>query len=513
MIAVCINMTGTLWILHLLLSPAIVSQHHHTQRQQVTDHSPNMSQTLHQGSILGSRDVEELSISGLLMPAEGEGMRRLHKRRAHRSSDEENQDIPLDVRAFDNVIAGAFVTIPDILISKETLIYVGFNTTKADELWKCWSNWPAHGPQREVDNDDGGLQVTFEDFITLHMGSGGSPDTDSEEDLEWTACLTSYGLSTEVQNAILDPLFKGIRFNQTASFWARDTVAMRYAGLQDIQRASRDREMAYERAASRAIHGRGGRFLGPASSSVQNTRRSLSGMQADATTGVSIDTCHSAKAIAIRDAPGRVVLYKGMDKARINNLWDDNTNVVHLPALATQPPSDFSGTRTMYYFTPDYKVAECYAAYAKRRGKCESVVIISISIPNAAIERLESTEIQRLYWPSPEWKELVWLSRRSNPVPRHLRKYRQAMLVIGNTAKCPDVMYGKLDTWEAVREKHLLKVNGPAVFGAVQYVFSGEEDGIDWLMEHGARNLKAWPMTSQELEAWSEHQVNLIASE
>lgn len=471
-----------------------------------------MSSSILQRSILGPKDVEDLTNRGLLRPADRVGMSRLHKRRAHRSSDEENEDIPLDVQTSSDTAVDPFVNIPDVLISKETLLYVGYDETKAEELWNRWSDWPADGPQRETDEDDGGLQVTFEDFITLRIGAGGSPDTDSEDDSEWTACLTAYGLATDVQAAILDPLFKEIRLNQTAAFWARDTIAMRYAGLGDIQQASREREMTLERAASRAASGQGqgqGLLVSASSSAEGHSRRSISGIQAEATAGISTDTISS---VAARNAPGSVVLYKGIDKARISNLWDDNGNVVYLEALVSAAPGDFNGSNSMFYFTPDYKVAEYYAAYAKRRVECESVVIVAITIADAAIEALESPEIQRLYWPSSEWKELVWLSRRKKAASRRLSKYAQAMLIIGNIAKCANLAYHRLETWEAVGEKHLLKVNGPEGSVAVQYAFSNSLDGVDWLMEHGARTLKAYPMTSGELETWSAHQADLIAN-
>lgn len=60
------------------------------------------------------------------------------------------------------------IKFPDALISKETLICVGYDLTKADELWNRWSNWPADRARREIDdNDDDGLQVTCKNFNHL----------------------------------------------------------------------------------------------------------------------------------------------------------------------------------------------------------------------------------------------------------------------------------------------------------------------------------------------------------
>lgn len=112
---------------------------------------------------------------------------------------------PLEIKSYgdDAATSNAFLEISDILISRETLLSVGYDSSKADELWARWTHWPARGPQREIDEDDGGLDVTFKDFITLRGGE--FPDTDSEDGAEWTASLTTYGLDPEVQARILHP--------------------------------------------------------------------------------------------------------------------------------------------------------------------------------------------------------------------------------------------------------------------------------------------------------------------
>lgn len=115
------------------------------------------------------------------------------------------------------------------LISHATLIYIGFSGEKATELWNQWVNWPPGGPVREVDPDDGALQMTFIHFITGVFD--GQTDTCSEDDDEWLKCMDSYGMSTEFQRAVMDPVFRCLRLGESCSYWARDTVEMRYAGL------------------------------------------------------------------------------------------------------------------------------------------------------------------------------------------------------------------------------------------------------------------------------------------
>jgi hypothetical protein len=207
-------------------------------------------------------------------------------------------------------------------------------------------------------------------------------------------------------------------------------------------------------------------------------------------------------AIAARNAPGYTTLFKGLDQGRIAGLFGKTGALDRIGTLLSAVPSDFGGARSLFYFTPDYKVAQYYASYAKRRAKCESVVIVCLRIPNAAIESLSAPKIQYIYWPSSEWKELIWRCRTQQPLPSHLRKYKQAVLVIGTTSRRPHLVYHAMESWEAVTEDCLVRVGSGQNNPAVQYAFSGEEEGFEFLVEHGARNIKVFPYPQSELEAW-----------
>ncbi|KAK0623970.1 hypothetical protein B0T14DRAFT_517332 [Immersiella caudata] len=458
-------------------------------------------------TILAPLDASNLETQGLLLARSTAGSRRIHKRRLNRSSDEEHRDIPL-VAPPESL--AAFVTIPDVLISRETLMHVGLSAEKAGELWQKWTNWPKNGPRREVDPDDGGgLQVTFIDFIVGHMEN--KDDATDDNDAQWRECMDGCGLSVDTQGAIMDPHFTYLRLSNSCLSWVRDTIEMRYAGLQDIQRTSRTREMELRRVVSRpgAHRGeqhQGGYTLGSASSPAttgQEQRRSISGQQQQGTPGVTLDVWSSAHAIASRNAPGCTVLYKGMDQARTNGLFDEAGALSNISTLLSPTPSDFSSARALFYFTPDIKVAEHYASYAKRRAQCESVVILCLCIPNAAIEALSEPDIRRLYWPSDDWKNLVWCCRTRQKLPTRLRSYRNALLIIGTISRRPDSVYHALGSWEDVTERFLLKVgaNGGGAM-ATQYVVTGEDEGCEWLEENGARNIKVFPYTSIDLGSW-----------
>ena len=74
--------------------------------------------------------------------------------------------------------------------------------------------------------------------------------------------------------------------------------------------------------------------------------------------------------------------------------------------------------------------------------------------------------------------------------------------MIGTTSRKPDLVYHAMGSWEEVTEDCLLQVgasdqNNPAV----QYIFSGEEEGREFLVEYGTRNIKVFPYPQSQLEA------------
>ncbi len=452
-------------------------------------------------TIIAPLDATNLQAQGLLRQSSSSGSRRLHKRRLNRSSDEEHYHIPLQIPQSSSAMEDAFVTIPKALISRETLTHVGLSASKGDEIWGQWTNWPADGPRREIDADDGGLQVPFLDFIIGHATRGNKPDTIGESDIEWRECLDTCGIASDTQAAIMDPNFTFLRLSRSCLDWVRDTIKMRYAGLQDIQRASRQREMKLRREESRPGSSTGG---SAGAGREDGGRRSTSGLQQQSMAGMSVDVWGSARATAARDAPGYTVLYKGIDQGRISSLFGEDGTVSDIDTLLSLPPSDFSRLLA-FYFTPDIKVAEYYAAYAKRRTVCESVVMVVLSIPNAAIESLTEPDIQRLHWPSSTWKQMIWHCRNRKRLPTHLRMYKDAILIIGPISRKPNHVYGRLAAPEDITEDFLLKIGADGQQAsdgrvATQFVISGQEEGLDWLMDNGGKEIKVFPYPQAELE-------------
>lgn len=153
----------------------------------------------------------------------------------------------------------------------------------------------------------------------------------------------------------------------------------------------------------------------------------------------------------------------------------------------------------------DREIAVYYANYAKRRVEVNSVVVIHMAIPNSAIEGLSTTELVRTYWPSEEWKSLIFHCRKKKKLPSELRKFKDATLIIGTTSKKPNSVDEKMESPEEIVDTMVLKTKGGR--SAVQYVFSSEE-GDDFLKEHG--QLRVFPVTAREYEDWHHNDNGLV---
>lgn len=335
--------------------------------------------------------------------------------------------------------------------------------------------------------------MCFDEFIIGHTCIEANNATYDDDDMAWQSCLEAYGLDSDFIQGIMDPRFRELRLAESAFFWAKDTIEVRYRGLREIQAASRQRAMALQRLA--------GRNPDSQSSIAQTARQSISGAQQDANPGISWHSWTSASAIARRNTPGVLTLYKALDQARLLGLFDANGNVVNIGALLSLTPSDFSPSQALFYFTPDYQVAEYYAAQVKLRAPPVSVVIIVLQIPNLAIEQLATPAIQQLFYPDPQWKELIWNSRRSQHPPQSLKAYQKTTLIIGTTSKKPDSSYHALQSWSDVDSTCVLRVAGRTT-PMIQYAFSGKERGVKFLTEHTVNSLHCFPFHSTEAEAW-----------
>lgn len=194
----------------------------------------------------------------------------------------------------------------------------------------------------------------------------------------------------------------------------------------------------------------------------------------------------------------------------MTGLHDENGRVVALQKLWSRAPTDFHRGDSAYYFAMDREIAVRYANYAKHRNGVSSTVIVEMAIPNSAIESFSETELLRSYWPSSEWKELVFLSRNELKLTSELRRFRLATLIIGTISSKPTVVFQKLRSPEEIGEKMVLKAKDGRC--AVQYVFS-QDEGEEFLQRHGVNGLRVFPMTAVEYREWHEAMAKEMESD
>ncbi|CAK7212824.1 hypothetical protein SEUCBS140593_001638 [Sporothrix eucalyptigena] len=468
-------------------------------------------------NILAELDIDNLQNSGLAGPSDVPGFLRLHKRRLHVSSDSEHGDLALE---------------------------------RADTIWSAWKNWPATGPQRDLlpdnqdtdgggssrNNDSGGLLVPFLDFVVGRVVPTYAVDVDSRHDDDaWAACLDACGVNDALKTAIMDPTFRCIRQTESCRWWLRDTLTMRYAGLEEIQRASLQRATDIRLAiddtdgtitlGGRENNRRSG-APGKSRSSAQSAatpshhrQLSLSEVQQAAAPGVSKRHWSRDTANEVANKPNHVILYKGMDQARLDGFWRQNADANNnhdddddgdlgnwrVETLLSFPPTNFSGQHALFYFMPDARVAEYYAAYAKRRSSCESVVVVAVTIKTADLHELEEMNDEtgaaktfRLYYPSPHWKQLVWRSKNARAFPKPLRKYRDAVLLIGTATKGAQRSFQSMATWEEITSDNVLRIPESNPNPAIQYVFHAETGG-EFLRK--SAQFEVFPMSNADAAA------------
>lgn len=52
--------------------------------------------------------------------------------------------------------------------------------------------------------------------------------TCEDDDARWFHCMASYGINSELQEAIMDPRFRHIHLTETCKLWLQDTIHLRY---------------------------------------------------------------------------------------------------------------------------------------------------------------------------------------------------------------------------------------------------------------------------------------------
>ncbi|KAH6894309.1 hypothetical protein B0T10DRAFT_603825 [Thelonectria olida] len=437
--------------------------------------------------IIDRYDLAALQREGTIITSRS-GTSSIHKRRLNSSSEQEYEGIPLptppssspDRSGLGAKLLDHYITIPEDLISRETLLFMGFTEPAATEIW---SRWTACDPAERIRETDGGL-VTFESMARAYIHSGAWEASDDDDD-SWRVRMNSCGINQELQRAVMTPRCKNVRLTESCKFWLLDTISARYASLKQIQAASRERGRAARREATRPEPSQ------PSAGQPMPRRQSTSEMLY-ASPNMSMRSTTDAEVRA--NAPGHTVLYRGGYETAIKTIFNPDGGIHNMVNIFSGRQGDFNATKLASYFAMDFEVAEQYAYYAKRRDQSQLTVVLRIEIPNSALDGLTETEKCFAYWPSPGWKKLVWLCRRRVRLQHEMARFARAKLVIGTICGEPNAVEN-LNTPEDIT--HDMVFQGPRG-DAVQYTFI-DDQGIEFLENH-ASSCKMYPMTLSAVE-------------
>ncbi|KAJ0338159.1 hypothetical protein COL922a_005937 [Colletotrichum nupharicola] len=243
--------------------------------------------------------------------------------------------------------------------------------------------------------------MTFDHFFIAGLEKDDG-DVWGDDETEWRNSLTRYGINGDTQDAIMDPEFKHLRLAQSARFWAKDTVEMRYAWLQ---------RCANNSTAPPSLQ----------SSTANNDGQAPNNILPEVSRGPSY----------------KLKLYKAAELGRAHRLFDESGTFDCIADLRSPAPSDFTGHSSAFYFSPDIEVAQLEGAYAKRRT----------TIPVDEINKLPDEDVlSGLYWTDLLWKQLFWSSRRGEILSGDLRECRGVTIIVGTKARLPNAVYSKMES-------------------------------------------------------------------
>lgn len=207
-------------------------------------------------TILSPLDAEDLRAQGLLHPGPDPRSLRLHRRRFDDGFDTRLDDIPLDIPLNSPLAERAYLTIPEKIISWNTLMFLGLTKAKATELWEQWDNRPADEPSPVVTGPGYGIsqdpdELLEDKFLKFMIDlTELQPDVwDQEDDAPWRAYFDACGVSQETQDRIFDtdgnlsPGYIMDPRSETCWEWVSGTMEESFKDLRVMRKASRAREM------------------------------------------------------------------------------------------------------------------------------------------------------------------------------------------------------------------------------------------------------------------------------
>ncbi|PHH80950.1 hypothetical protein CDD80_5160 [Ophiocordyceps camponoti-rufipedis] len=369
-----------------------------------------------------------------------------------------------------------FVPIPITTESEATLRYLGFDEHTAARLWDRWQacSMPEFGCKE------------FSSFPDLFASTIGTEDcrqynnTWSEDDGLWYECMDYMGLSTEFQQAIMDPDFRTIRLSQSCYYWVNNTIDMRWNNLLSVRMASLHRASQLEKGS-------------PPQHKSTICRAPL----------VSPFTAMSKPALKTAHGDSdSLPLFKAVDLNEVESMLNDTGDTLDKSFFdgysARYAVGDFCDSSGNRHFITDRDVAVMEASYIRRRQMVKSAAVAHITVDLHSLWDLPDDKIYTLYWPREDWKEVVTDSCNYS-CPDWAK---EASVMIGNMPRKPMDALRAMESGEELSHDDVWK-NG-AGEDVVQYAFPHaslyDDEEVDFFEDRVEWSLKVFPLTEEEAE-------------
>ncbi|KAI0965833.1 hypothetical protein F4678DRAFT_484682 [Xylaria arbuscula] len=340
----------------------------------------------------------------------------------------------------------------------EVLVYLGFSESRAKQVAAHATRLRREYPEM----NDTWINIAFDDAVDSTIADVGP------EQENWWPLFQRLGLSEQLYEVIMDPEYGQIRRTETAKYWIRDTMQIRYDHLLKIHEFSR----------KRGFHVRGS--SGGSSTKSEGTHQQARRRRVEPAP-VNPATPEVALVDPEEQVPeGYIALWKGLARNRIQ--YDDQGRV-DLQSLISSPPTDFAGTAfdgPVLYFAEDRAVRVKYALYAKNRlnqtgatAEDKAVVLLRLLVKKSWTEGI------RRFIDGSDWKKVIWLSRRGKSLrsPQAQRlgidHYADSQILIGRIAQGVERGYETIESWSSITSLHVVTVPQEEHRKAIHWCFKG----------------------------------------
>ena len=336
------------------------------------------------------------------------GHKRIRRAAISSSSDESTWEQPVDI--------------PLKLYSTETLRFIGFKRTAAEEIMKRF-----HHALSEHSN----MGVDFFAFIKAFLEEG--PHDASSTDSDWDPVLKQMGIKGEIRAGILNRDYEHLRLSKSAKEWALETVEDGWIFVTGVDKA-------VKRNGKKIAQGFQGDGPG-----IRAKRRSEMGSEEEQASGLSAPRIITASEPVMSD--DMIVLYKGGSVGRLQKGLGDGNDLL-LTALSSQAPTDFSSTNNLVYFTKQRQCAFEYAAYAHARQPHLDSGILLLPVPRELM-----ADARQVF--GGEWRDLVFACRGSENYSQTALKrqalYDEDAVLVGEICAMSNVQCERLDDASQLR--------------------------------------------------------------